>query len=170
MKLRVLVGTTSDAKNAYIKSCLSGKLDVESIIPVNVGSGVPEQPFDKETEEGARNRATSAYNSDTDNTILKIGIGLEGGLTNIKGNIHLICAVAIYDGSDHIVYVSAPLALPQPVSEKVKKGSSFGVEIRAYEPRQGEVGLVEELISRERSFTEALDKAIEIFMSRKNAV
>lgn len=167
MGLSVFVGTTSEVKNTYVKKCLDNKIDVGIIIPVDVNSGVSEQPFDNETEEGAKNRAMAAYESDSDN-LTKIGIGLEGGLTNVNGILHLICATSIYDGSNFFSHISKPLTLPESVSKKIEKGAEFGVEIRNYKPNEKETDLVNELISREKSFMNALRGAIdEYLMSNK---
>lgn len=164
MGLSVFVGTTSDIKNAYVKNCLDDKIDVGIIIPVDVDSGVSDQPFDSEVEEGARNRARAAYESDCDNLTKKIGIGLEGGLTNINGVLHLICAASIYDGSTFFTQISEPLTLPKPVSKTIENGAEFGVEIRKYKPTKQEMGLVNELISREKSFMKVLGNAVDEYL------
>lgn len=164
MGLKVLVGTTSDAKNLYIKKCLNNKMDVGAIIPVDVNSGVSDQPFGNETEEGVKSRARAAYESDLDNSTKKIGIGLEGGLINIDEILHLICATSIYDGLNFITHISKPLALPKLVSKKIEDGAEFGVEIRNYKPGEQETELVNELISREKSFTDALERTIDEYL------
>ena len=159
MGLRIYVGTTSDTKNSYVKqSVLQSKYD--QIIPVDVASGVADQPFNDEVEAGAKNRARAAFYSDSKTINQKIGIGMEGGLLELDDKLHLVCVASIYEGTRYYVYSSAPIQLPESVAEKVRQGYQFGEEIRKYEASNEEGDIISELISREKSFKYALNEVI----------
>lgn len=68
----------------------------------NIESGVSNQPYnDNETIEGAKNRAIGAYNKyiqENNNIKPDYSVGLEGGVTNINGNLECFAWVVIYDG------------------------------------------------------------------------
>ena len=79
-----------------------------------------------------------------------------------SGIFNLVCYAAFFNGKGWALGESCLLPLPVSVSEAIERGSSFGEEIRSY--RQGRTGIetedLEELTSRTRSFSEAIESAL----------
>ena len=152
----ILLGTTSDAKLNIIKDIVK---DSYNVVPVDVDSGISDQPLDEETTiQGAINRAKQATLETHD---YEFSIGLEGGLSKINGIYCLVCVSAIVDKKDNVyIGVSNKLPLPKEVSEKVLRGEQFGEVIREFMKNTKEVAPefldhIRELIERKKSFTSA---------------
>ena len=166
MGLNIFAGTMSDTKNAYIKNSFFGKVKYNKIIPVDVASGVSDQPFNDEVKIGAKNRAKAAYDQNKDGVNKKIGIGLEGGLLNLNDELYMTCVSVIYDGKNFFFGESSSLKLPSKVSKEVIDRKQFGEEIRKYKPKKEERELVDELISREKSFRCSLEEAVDKYLAK----
>ena len=79
-----------------------------------------------------------------------------------KGNFYLFCAVAIINREENFFLgVNKELPLPQEVSWQIEEKKEFGVVIRDYASKKGKDKDVEELISREKSFSRALQQALD---------
>ena len=93
----IFLGTTSQAKSDIVKSLLGENYN---IIPINVDSGVTDQPLDEDmTVQGAVTRAKRAIDSDQS---YEFSVGLEGGLTKINGLYYLVCVAALVDRSGSV--------------------------------------------------------------------
>ena len=87
----IFLGTTSQAKSDIVKSLLGENYN---IIPINVDSGVTDQPLDEDmTVQGAVTRAKRAIDSDQS---YEFSVGLEGGLTKINGLYYLVCVAVCF--------------------------------------------------------------------------
>ena len=156
--MKIILGSTTEKKIKIIKDCIA---DAE-IIPVRVESGITDQPLDEETTiRGAINRAQNAIIAHHD--VFDVSVGLEGGLSFINGLYNLVCVVSVVDNKGRIyVGVSKKLPLPRFVSVEIENGKQFGDVIREYESSISDkqlakiTKLVQELISRQESFTEAV--------------
>jgi len=156
----IALGSTSQEKISYLKK-IFGKNKIEAeVFPVAVESGVPDQPMGKEiVVKGAKNRALHALRKISE---AEIGVGMEGGLVRKKGNFYLFCAAAIINREENFFLgVSKELPLPQEVSWQIEEKKEFGVVIRDYASKKGKDKDVEELISREKSFSRALQQALD---------
>lgn len=161
--MKIYLGTTSETKLAIIKEGLRA-LEPYKIVPVEVDSGIPEQPLDEATTiKGAENRSRRAVEGKQ----FDMGIGLEGGLVMEHGLYHLICVVSLFDQDGNIhLGISGKLPLPREVSERIVRGEQFGIAIREFQKNMNEkyppdiYELVEELITRKKSFSEALAIAL----------
>lgn len=85
IEVRIAVGTKNPCKISAVRdgfaSIFPPSTHQLTIVPTNVPSGVPDQPFgDAETKMGAMNRARAAYASGD----FDFGVGLEGGIEIIK--------------------------------------------------------------------------------------
>jgi len=157
--MKVALGSISESKLKYVKNFFHEKGLALELVPTKVASGISDQPLsEEETVTGAINRAINAFESG-----VAIAIGLEGGLHAIKSRYYLVCAAAIHTGEGNTyIGVSGKLPLPLKVSEVVKKGAKFGKAIRKYEFENESAelhGLIDELISREMSFAQAIENA-----------
>lgn len=164
--MKIVLGSTSQSKVEILKNVLKNdQIDAE-IIPIEVDSGIADQPLDEKTTiQGAVNRATNAISNF--NEELDLSIGLEGGLVFINDIYYLVCAASIIDkDGNKYIGISKKIPLPKIVSGKVKEGEQFGIVIREFEATLEESesqelkDLVKELISREQSFTEAIKIAL----------
>ncbi len=162
---KILLGTTSQPKLDIVKSVL--RSDYE-IVPVDVESGVADQPLDEGTTiEGAVNRAKNAASSSQE---YEFSIGLEGGLEKINSLYYLVCVVALVDRRGNVyIGISNKLPLPKEVSECIAEGEQFGEAIREFmkdiqnNSLNNSTQLIEhiqELIDRKKSFSIALNTAL----------
>ena len=164
--MKILIGTTSEQKINIVKDVFNkNKGGVCAVIPMQVESGIVEQPLDKETTiKGSVNRAKNAINKGHQD--YDIGLGLEGGLVLIDDLLHLICVASVVDKKLNIYTgISKDIPLQSIVSEKIKKGEQFCEAIREYEKflkndQNITSALVTELICRKESFTEAIEIAL----------
>jgi non-canonical (house-cleaning) NTP pyrophosphatase len=164
----IFLGTTSQAKLDIVKSLLGENYNVT---PVNVDSGITDQPLDEDTTiRGAINRAKRAIKP---GKAYEFSVGLEGGLAKINGLFYLVCVAALIDCSGNVyVGISRKLPLPKEVSNEIENGKQFGEAIREFMKNTKEtspsfIEHIQELIDRKKSFSEALNSALLIFKFKK---
>jgi non-canonical (house-cleaning) NTP pyrophosphatase len=166
--MNVALGTKSEEKLAVFRKIVNDMGLDWNILPLAAVSGVSSQPLsEKETVDGAINRAMSAKNTLKD---CDLGIGLEGGLNKYSDNLFsMICVCAIVDVKGEIyIGKSLPIPLPVVVSDRIDKGYEYGIEIRNYS-RDSEDGMkviLGELISRTASFTDAITSCIKLILQK----
>jgi len=153
---KILLGTTSENKINIVKEFF--KNDDFEIVSKNVVSGILEQPLSEETTiEGAINRAKNAIVGETD---YLFSVGLEGGLAIIDSVYNLVCVAAVFYKNKTYIGISNKIKLPKSVSDDIKTGKEFGKVIREYKSTNDkESEIIEELITRKKSFLEALNGA-----------
>lgn len=153
-ELKIILGTQSETKMQYLK---------DGIVSVNASSGVLDQPIgDDVILQGARNRVKEAFHRLTDQD--KIGIGLEDGLVMKDDGLYsMLCIASIYDGQKYAGGFSKLRRLPKQVSFEIENRAQYGEVIRLCKPDNDEIKAVDELISRRRSFMEAIDSALDKF-------
>lgn len=162
--MNITLGSTSEDKYTILVDCLDKlKIKYSKITQKSVNSDISEQPLSKEeTIIGAINRAKNAYKITNDKNNL-IAIGLEGGLEKKNGYYNLFCATAIYDGNNIYIGTSDLIPLPREVSAHIQNNHKFGIKIREYaqncNPNQYKVEKIDELMSRKKSFKQALNKS-----------
>ena len=164
----ILLGSKSEQKERILNDFLSGKIKENyKIISYKLDSGVDEQPLNlADIKKGAINRAKNVvkiHKSDYD-----LSFGMEGGLLFDNGLYNLMCAVVIIDKSEKISFgESELLSLPRKVSDSIIQGNQFGEIIREYyqntDIHDYERNDIIELINRSKSFTQALERAWDLF-------
>lgn len=165
---KILLGTTSQSKLEIVKSVLQTNYE---IVPVNVESGVVDQPLNEDTAiKGAVNRAKNAVGFSQE---YEFSIGLEGGLEKINDLYYLVCVVALVDQRGNVyIGISDKLPLPKEVSKRIGKGEQFGAVIREFMKNIQSNSLnnstpliehIQELIDRKKSFSMALNTALFAF-------
>jgi inosine/xanthosine triphosphatase len=154
--MQIALGTTSKDKEKIANKILADLQVKGELKTFSASSGVADQPVSKEeTIKGASNRARAAL---TNLPQSDIGLGLEGGLCKVGNLWYLICATVIVDKLDkEYLGVSKKMALPKEVSKKIDNGAQFGQVIREFK------GVDTQLITREKSFSQALKKAFSVF-------
>jgi inosine/xanthosine triphosphatase len=130
---RVVVGSTNPVK---IQATQSGFQKIFSdsdcgieISGVSVASGIRDQPYgDEETVLGAKNRATAAYHryQEVNGVRPDYAVGLEGGVSQINGNLECFAWIAIFDGNTFGTAKSASFLLPKRISDLVLGGMELG--------------------------------------------
>jgi non-canonical (house-cleaning) NTP pyrophosphatase len=115
--MRFAVGSTSERKINTVKKILKEQLSGQyEVLGFAAKSGVPETPWDKETHDGARNRALATKQSidDTDYCI-----GLESGLIERYGNVYeeAWCCIVSKDGNEFYGF-SSGLKVPDYILKK----------------------------------------------------
>jgi inosine/xanthosine triphosphatase len=173
---KILLGTTSKSKLDIIRSVFDSGYE---IIPVEVKSGITDQPLDEDTTiEGAVNRAKNATVSSQQE--YEFSIGLEGGLEKINNLYYLVCVAALIDQKGNVyIGISNKLPLPRDVSEDVEKGKQFGESIREFMKNLQKnsakhstqlIEHIQELIDRKKSFSMAINTALFAFKFREKFV
>jgi len=153
--MKIILGSKNPDKIKIVKNALT-ELHLEvSVEGVNAGSGIDNQPLDRETtKEGAINRARNAKKASSD---AHFWIGLEGGLHDYGEGYHLVTFACLIDqDGNECIDEGEEIHLPEEVSEKVKNGEWFGDAIREY-AKDHEID--ENLITRLSPFTQAVQNA-----------
>jgi inosine/xanthosine triphosphatase len=122
--MKIAVGSTNPAKVDAVRNVFErvyGKENVD-VVYVKVESGVPAQPFDDETVEGAIMRAEGAYF----NTVCDIGVGIEGGIFNVYGRMFNVQYCALYDEERTSIGCGSGFETPAIAADEVRKGVEFG--------------------------------------------
>ncbi|KAA0549052.1 DUF84 family protein [Bacillus sp. BGMRC 2118] len=116
----IAIGSKNFAKVEAVKEIFGN----QEIISISVPSNVSNQPFsDEETMTGARNRANNALIEARTN----IGIGLEGGVVQMKDDLYLCNWGAIVDENGYYAVASgAKILLPKEVGRELIKGRELG--------------------------------------------
>ncbi|AQL42000.1 hypothetical protein BV210_04375 [Halorientalis sp. IM1011] len=165
--MRVAVGSENPVKVAATERALPDA----SAEPVDVASGVPEQPCGRDqTITGARNRAAAALEA----TGAELGVGIEGGVAHVEATegLFLIMWAAVTDGDRWGVGGGPSLRLPAPVAARVEDGDELGpvmddlLDTENVAERQGAAGvLTGERIDRESSLVHAVASAAGPFVT-----
>ena len=129
----VAVGSTNPVKVEPVRSVLARVFPGARIVPLEVASGVPEQPLGlAQMRLGAQNRASRAFqdalalHQQSDGAEVW-GVGLEGGV-DFEGEIAwLTGAVAVVTGHGRVSFAWSPrIALPPLVAEALRAGRELG--------------------------------------------
>lgn len=153
--MRILVGSKNPTKIQAVKNVFQ-TAEVGSLEAL---SKVSAQPFsDEETMKGAVNRARQCAAEGC------IGIGLEGGVMEINGNMYLCNWGALVDENEKVYLASgARIPLPQEVTEQLKNGIELGEVMDEYASKkdvrsnEGAIGIfTKEKVNREEMFTHVI--------------
>ena len=116
--MRFAVGSTSERKINTVKKILKEQLlDNYEVVGFAAKSGVPETPWDKETHDGARNRALATKQSIDDADYC---IGLESGLIERYGTVYeeAWCCIITKVGNEFFGF-SSGLKVPDYILKKM---------------------------------------------------
>ncbi|MEM0075338.1 MAG: inosine/xanthosine triphosphatase [Nitrososphaerota archaeon] len=120
--VRVIVGSSNRVKIIATKRAFA-KYYSASVRGVEVDSGVPSQPFDKQVFEGATNRAKEAmklYQTD-------FAVGIEGGVKVIKNASFAFAIVCIMDKKGKSSMATTGFfPIPNEAISLVYKGKELG--------------------------------------------
>ncbi|MBH0230190.1 DUF84 family protein [Halobacillus yeomjeoni] len=118
--MKIYVGSQNPTKIDSVKRVFSEY----EVIGMDVESKVAAQPFsDDETLEGAINRARECAFFDK----CDLGIGLEGGVMEIEGDLYLCNWGALVDSKENVYTASgARIPLPDEIKADLEKGKELG--------------------------------------------
>ena len=122
--MEFIIGSTNPAKVNAARRVIAGHYPQATITEAQVGSGVSDQPFgDEETRLGAVNRALWASSLKED----AIGIGLEGGVRLLEGQVYLCNwgALVLPDGTKFTAG-GAQIPLPPAIAQELLNGKELG--------------------------------------------
>lgn len=168
--MKIALGTTSKGKKRFLEKALSKKHSDFIVIPVEVESGVSEQPLtQKETIKGATNRALESYKKVKG---AKFAFGMEGGMHEVNGHYYYFTAVCLFDGKNTYYGLSDSIPLPRKVSDQVNKGGYVGYTIRDYLKKYPKdkkfYELIKPIIDRDHFFNKAINNVLAIYDNRKH--
>ena len=136
--MKVIVGSKNPVKIGAVHEAFSRYYKDVVVVGANIRSGVADQPMsERETMNGARQRAYSALESDP---TAEYGVGLEGGVTEFnptspnwvgmrggKGKMFECAWVAIVKrGGEEGLGGGLYFELPEKVAEKLRSGGELG--------------------------------------------
>lgn len=121
--MRVVIGTRNQKKVDTVRMVFGEVLRPDSleVVGLDAPSGVPEAPHDKETFDGAMNRAKFCMSTHADADYF---VGLESGLVERYGNFfeEAWAVVLRADGARPLIGYSSGLLLPGVVVERMHEG------------------------------------------------
>ncbi|WP_435344988.1 inosine/xanthosine triphosphatase [Haloarchaeobius sp. HRN-SO-5] len=121
--MRVGIGSQNPVKVTATEQAI-GPLPGATVDPVDVASGVPDQPTGlAETRAGAETRARRAYDAGG----FDLGVGVEGGVASLgSDDLYLVMWAAVTDG-DRVELAAGPsIRLPDHVAARVRDGEELG--------------------------------------------
>lgn len=125
--LRIVVASRNPVKIAAAKAGCARALGDEAeleMLPVEVASGVPDQPMsDQETRRGAGQRALAAQSASPD---ADFWLGLEGGIEDDGDKMWAFAWIAARWPGGQGEARTAAFALPEAVAELVRQGVELG--------------------------------------------
>ncbi|GEM05867.1 NTPase [Halolactibacillus miurensis] len=155
--MEIVLGSKNKAKQQAVMEVFKDAV----IHTTDAPSDVSAQPFsDQETLTGAINRSIFSRNTLEHG----IGIGLEGGIMEIKGQLYLTNWGALTDET-HQIYVAsgARVPIPSPIADALKPGIELGDVMEKYTQdhhirhHQGAIGIFTDgLITRDKMFEHVL--------------
>lgn len=160
--MRVRVGSKNGAKMKAVETGLLTYWPAVDVCGDDVDSGVPGQPIGlDETTTGAINRAKAAYALGG----VDLGVGLEGGVITMGGQMVLLGVVAVYDGGITSVAPTMGTPLPAEWAAAINAGAELGPylaeKFKHYGRNTGAMPhLTNGVIQREEVFTWAVKGAL----------
>jgi len=116
MKRTIAVGSTNPVKISAVTKAVEQYFTQIEVMPTGIKSGVSDMPFSKEeTRLGAKNRAYRARQERN----AWLGLGLEGGVCWIEGELYLFSAVYATDGKTGVYGGETLMRLPKQIANKL---------------------------------------------------
>ena len=128
--MEFVIGSTNQAKVKAVQNVLAIHFPQAILSEVEVGSGVSNQPFgDEETRFGAVNRALRAAGMREG----AFGIGLEGGVRMLEGQMYLCnWGALVLPNGTRFSAGGAQIPLPNEIAKEIAAGKELGPVVDAY--------------------------------------
>ncbi|MCL2712536.1 MAG: inosine/xanthosine triphosphatase [Methanomassiliicoccaceae archaeon] len=119
--MSIAVGSMNHAKVEAVRAVMERIYGNVRIIPTDVESGVPEQPFGDDTYKGAVNRAKAALGDNS------LAVGIEAGVFELYGHLYDVQHCAIIDDTGNItVGMSSGFRYPDKIADMIRNGVTVG--------------------------------------------
>lgn len=155
--MKIIVGSTNPTKVNAVKDAFPQ----DEIMGLEVDSLVSPQPFsDKETMQGAINRAKQCAEYEPG----VVGIGLEGGVMYVEGQLFLCNWGALVTKSGKTYIASgARILLPKEIEVGLTNGVELGIIMDRYakksgvSKKEGAIGIfTKDLLTRQEMFSQVV--------------
>ena len=168
--LRIAIGSKNPVKIAAARAILSRAFPAAEFVPVDVPSGVADQPWgEEETRRGALNRARAARAQ----TNAQMGVGLEGGVQETAVGLMTCAWCAIVGEGGEVGYGGGlHMLLPPLVADVLRRRGELGPAMDALvhekntKQRQGAIGILTNgLSSRQAAYEQLVAMAAAPFVT-----
>ncbi|MBT3406859.1 inosine/xanthosine triphosphatase [Candidatus Woesearchaeota archaeon] len=123
--MKILVGSKNPVKIESVKEAFAKLYENIEVEGISVESNVPDQPLNKETFEGARNRALELRKLQSDADFF---VGIEGGIADICGTWFSFGAVHIINKDGKEGKGTSPhFLLPDKVIKRLQQREELGI-------------------------------------------
>lgn len=126
--MKILVGSKNPVKINSVKEAFEKYFTDVEVFGVEVSSGVPAQPINDETYEGARTRAMNLKKTNDEQKLYAdYFVGIEGGIQKQFGRWFAFGCMCIIDNDAKIGFGTSPhFELPHSVIDKLLAGIELG--------------------------------------------
>jgi inosine/xanthosine triphosphatase len=170
----ILVGSKNPVKIESVKEAFDKYFPDVTVRGVEVSSGVPDQPVNDDTFNGAKNRADALYKiNETDNLNAQYFVGIEGGIINICDKWFSMGCICIINDQGKVGFgTSSHFSLPKKIVDKLLSGIELGHVIDSLtdqhnsKQKSGAIGfLTKEVIIRKDLYTQGIITALIPFIN-----
>jgi inosine/xanthosine triphosphatase len=170
----VLVGSKNPVKIESVKDAFEKYFQNVDVRGIEVRSGVPDQPVNEDTFNGAKNRAESLLVMNKANGQgAQYFVGIEGGIINIFGKWFSLGCICIINDKGQTSYGTSPhFTLPGSVIGKLLQGTELGTVIDEIsnqhnsKQKSGAIGhLTKDVITRKDLYTQGIITALIPFIN-----
>ncbi|MDR3282710.1 MAG: inosine/xanthosine triphosphatase [Candidatus Methanoplasma sp.] len=151
----IAVGSANFVKVEAVRSVMERIFGDVRITPLDVCTGVPEQPFGDDTVKGAANRATNAIDGHD------LSVGIEAGVFETPFGLYDFQYCAILDKEGKMtVGTGMGFRYPDKVAELVREGDTVGEAVKKVYgntdigKKQGAIGLLSKGLIDRKALTE----------------
>lgn len=117
----IAVGSTNQVKVEAVRTVMERIYGNVRVIPADVSSDVPSQPFGDDTYKGAVNRAKAAIGDHA------LAVGIEAGVFEMYGHLYDVQHCAIVDKNGVVtVGMSSGFRYPDKIADLVRGGMTVG--------------------------------------------
>ena len=126
--VKILVGSENPVKLQAVRQAFSNYFNISEIMPVKVSSGVPDQPVNEQTFQGAENRAKALFEKNTREELnADFFVGIEGGIVQHHARWFELGAVCIIDKTGKKGFGTSPhFELPEDIVKELLSGVELG--------------------------------------------
>lgn len=151
----ISVGSLNPVKTEAVRAVMEKIYGNVRITSVDVESGVPEQPFEKDVRQGAVNRAKSALGNH------EMSVGIEAGVFELEDGLYDIQYCAVFDNKGMLtIGMGSGFRYPDDISVSVREGKTVSDAIRDLYGREdigkkgGAIGLLTDWLLNRKELTE----------------
>lgn len=184
--MNLFVGSTNPVKTNAVTVAASETWPDCTVLGFETESGVSEQPrTDEETRTGAQNRARAALESgleksqknDAQESPAHLGIGLEGGVTELADGMYSTVWVCVVDSQGTMTEANgARFKVPEKIANHIREGKEMGPIVaqlsgeKDVRSKQGMIGIITNgFVDRTEEYTGITKMALGLWYGRKVA-